>query len=283
MYNPPEFISHGLVFAGLLILIAAMSPLNKLVNLVPPGSIRTRWYLQSGLIVLFVSGYLGYLIFFWGSTNLIVPGVFFFGAIFVWLTIKLSLQTAIDLQRIIILEEENITDPLIGIYNRRYMDKRLEEEFMRAKRYNLPLSLLLIDIDYFKKVNDTFGHQVGDQVLRQWGGLILSEVRASDIVARYGGEEILVIASGTDLKAAYSLAERIRKTIETHEIPKDYHLLIQDKIRFTVSIGVASLTPEMNNVVMLMKDVDCALYTAKNNGRNCVVSCDELLVNRIAA
>ena len=283
MGNPIEVFSNIFVIIGLIILIASLFPLRKLIDLLPAGSIRRKWYTHSALILVFIIGYLGYAIAFWNIPGLIVPLVFFFGAIFVWSSIKLSLQTAVDIQRITILEEENITDPLIGIYNRRYMDKRLLEEFKRAKRYKLPLSLLLIDIDYFKKVNDTYGHPVGDLVLRHWGGLILSEVRATDIVARYGGEEILVITPGATNEAAFALAERIRKKIESHDILLDNDPLKQPKIRFTVSIGVACLTPDMDRVDKFINDVDCALYGAKNNGRNCVVHCDEILVDAVTA
>ena len=197
------------------------------------------------------------------------------------MTINLSLETALDIRRVTVLEEENITDPLIGIYNRRYLDKRLEEEFKRAKRYNLPLSLLLVDIDFFKEVNDNFGHPVGDLVLRHWGGLILSVVRASDIVARYGGDEILVILPGAPLKDSHALAERIRKSIETHEIILDSEHTIKENIRFTVSIGVACLTPKLVHVGEILKEADRALYRAKTKGRNCVVRCDELLPDPI--
>ena len=281
MNYPLGIISNGLIIAGLLVLLSALIPLLKLIKLLPAGSIRKKWYLQTGLIMVFILGYLGFLVTDWNNPDLIVPGIFLFGAAFVWMTINLSLETALDIRRVTVLEQENITDPLIGIYNRRYMDKRLEEEFKRAKRYQLPLSLLLIDIDYFKKVNDTYGHPAGDLVLRHWGGLILSEVRASDIAARYGGEEILVIAPGASITAAFALAERIRKKIETHDIPVDNGPKVKDDIRFTVSIGVASLTPEMENVARFIKDVDCALYGAKNNGRNCVVRCDEILMDAI--
>jgi diguanylate cyclase (GGDEF)-like protein len=277
MINFFDISANVFVIFGLAILIAALYLLRKLILLLPSGSIRKKWYMQCGLIIVFILGYLGYAITFWNEPGLIVSGVFFFGAIYVWSTISLSLQTAIDIQRITILEEENITDPLIGIYNRRYLEKRMVEEFKRAKRYKLPLSLLLIDIDYFKKVNDTYGHPVGDLVLRHWGGLILSEVRASDIVARYGGEEILVITPGTTNEAAFALAERIRKKIESHDILLDNAASQQNKIRFTVSIGVACLTPEMDRVENFIKDVDCALYGAKNNGRNCVVHCNDIL------
>ncbi len=276
MNNPLEFFSNGLVIAGLIILIGALLPLNDLIHLLPPGKMRKKWYLQSGLILFFILGYLFFLIRFWDSTTILVPLVFFLGAAFVWLTIHLSKQTAIDIKRILELEKENITDPLIGIYNRRYMDKRLDEEINRAIRYQQPLSLLLIDIDIFKNVNDHYGHPVGDQVLRHWGGLILSVVRASDIVARYGGDEILVITPSTPPLAAYALAERIRKHIELHKffLSSDPNL---KSISLTASIGVASLTNENAEAGKLLKETDQALYLAKSKGRNCVVSSNEMI------
>lgn len=276
MNNPLEVFSNGLVIAGLIILIGALLPLNDLIHLLPPGKIRKKWYLQSGLILIFILGYLYFLISFWNSTNLAVPLVFFLGAGYVWLTIQLSKQTAMDIKRVLELEKENITDPLIGIYNRRYMDKRLDEEINRAIRYQQPLSLLLIDIDIFKDVNDHYGHPVGDQVLRHWGGLILSVVRASDIVARYGGDEILVITPSTPPLAAYALAERIRKHIELHKffLSSDPNL---KSISLTASIGVASLTNENAEAGKLLKETDQALYQAKSKGRNCVVSSNETI------
>jgi len=269
-------LSSGLVIAGLLILVWALFPLRKLINQLSQGPVRKKWIFQSGLILGFIAGYLGYAIYFWKSPSVLVPFVFFFGAVYVWLTITLSLQTKLDVQRVMELEQENITDHLIGIYNRRYMDKRLEEEFKRAKRYQQPMSLVLIDIDFFKKVNDTYGHLFGDLVLRHWGGLILSVVRASDIVARYGGDEILVITPSTPPTAAYALAERIRQHIEMHKfiLSNDPNLKY---VQFTVSIGVASLTPEMDQVEKLIKEADQALYRAKAQGRNCVVAGEERL------
>jgi diguanylate cyclase (GGDEF)-like protein len=280
MNNPLEFFSNGLVIAGLIILVGALLPLNDLIHLLPPGKIRKKWYLQSGLILFFILGYLFYLIRFWDSANLIVSLVFFLGAAFVLLTIQLSKQTAMDIKRVLELEKENITDPLIGIYNRRYMDKRLVEEIDRAVRYQQPLSLLLIDIDFFKNVNDHYGHPVGDQVLRHWGGLILSVVRASDIVARYGGDEILVITPSTPPLAAYALAERIRKHVELHKffLSSDPNL---KSISLTASIGVASLTDENAVHGKLLKETDQALYLAKSKGRNCVIASSELMESAI--
>jgi len=124
-------------------------------------------------VVFFLAGYLAFAAFNWGKldrpSDLLVPGVFFFGAVFVWLVTALSLQTVVDLKRMSTLEHENITDALMGIHNRRYLDSRLDEEVARAKRYGLELSVLLMDIDHFKEINDRYGHQVGDLTLANLG------------------------------------------------------------------------------------------------------------------
>lgn len=264
-------LSNAFVIAGLIILSSATLPLRKLIGLLPDGPIRRKWYGQSLLIFIFILGYLWYLLNYWWEGTMVVPTVFLFGSVFVWLTIHLSLQTARDVRRVVRLEEENITDPLIGIYNRRYLDQRLEEEFRRARRFDLPLSLLLIDIDFFKQVNDSYGHPVGDIVLRHWGGLILSAVRASDVVARYGGDEILVITPGADADSACGLAERIRKSIEAHRFDLGPSNGVKQSMQFTVSIGVSHLTPTMEKVSDFLSEADRALYCAKENGRNCTM------------
>jgi diguanylate cyclase (GGDEF)-like protein len=272
-------VANGLVFSGLFVLIGALFPVRTLIHQLPSDPVRRKWILQSVLIVVFILGYLGYAAAFWrhppSLTDLIVPGVFFFGATFVWMTISLSLQTALDVRPVTLLEQESITDPLIGIYNRRYLDRRLAEEYQRAHRYRLPLSLLLIDIDHFKRVNDSYGHPVGDRVLRYWGDLILSIVRASDIVARYGGEEILVIAPNTSLATAAALAERLQANIESHELTVSSERGQRQVIRITVSIGVAGLSPTVESGEKLLAEADRALYQAKRTGRNRVVRAGE--------
>ena len=171
-------------------------------------------------------------------------------------------------RRVTLLEQETITDPLIGIYNRRYLERRLKEEFLNAKRYQHQLALLLIDIDHFKRVNDTYGHPVGDLVLRYWGGLIQGIVRASDIVTRYGGDEILVIAPNTSAESAFALAGRICTIIETHDFNLGSDPDRRQAIRITVSVGVTGLTPAIDTVEKFLNDADRELYFAKNRGRN---------------
>ena len=266
------YVANGLVISGLLVLVVALFPAWRLIGQLPAGQVRRRWIFQSGLIFLFILGYLAYAVFFWmrnaNLIDLIVPGVFFFGAGFVWITISLSLQTTMAVRRVTILEQEIITDSLMGIYNRRYLERRLKEEFDQATRYKQNLALLLLDIDHFKRVNDTYGHQVGDQVLRSLGDLIQGIVRAPDIVARFGGDEIVVIAPSTSTEAAFALAERICKIIETHEFTVGSDLSSQHGVRITVSIGVSGLTPAIDAVDKFLRDADRELYFAKSRGRN---------------
>jgi diguanylate cyclase (GGDEF)-like protein len=188
----------------------------------------------------------------------------------------LSLDTSRDILKVLTLQEENITDPLMGIFNRRYLDRRLNEEVLRSKRYSLPLSVLLLDIDYFKKINDTYGHQIGDFVLKEVGKLIVSLVREVDIVVRYGGEEILIICTHTSDSNALILAERLRQKVEGFEMAlPDIRDKSQRPIRITVSIGVAGLSQTTLDYHKLIEDVDRALYTAKKKGRNVVIVNDD--------
>jgi len=203
--------------------------------------------------------------------NLIVPMVFFFGGFFALLVSSLALQTAIDIKQISTLKHETITDPLMGIYNRRHMNIKLAEEIERAHRYNFKLSMMLLDIDHFKKINDTYGHYTGDLVLKNMGHLLLKNVRKTDMVARYGGEEIAVIAPHTSLPTAVDLAERLRRVVETSEIVPADEQEDRQAITISVSIGVAGLDRQVIDTQSLIKRTDEALYRAKQQGRNQVV------------
>lgn len=204
--------SNSLVLVGIIILVGSLVTVRKITRRLPLGSSRTSWYAMAALISLFVFGYLAYMIVFWAShtsfLDLIVPGIFFFGACFVWLSAVLALQTAMDVMRITALEHETFTDPLTGVYNRRFMEQRLREETSKARRYEFKFAVLLLDLDHFKHVNDEHGHQAGDQMLIEIGKLLNRELRDSDVLARYGGEEFLVIAPNTPPADAWKLPRR---------------------------------------------------------------------------
>lgn len=269
-------LANGLVVAGTCILVAACLPLRELARRLPAGPALRHWQALAGLNVLFVAGYVLYAVLFWGRhegpASLIVPGIFFLGACFVWLTCSLALQTALDLRRMPLLERETVTDPLTGTFNRRYLERRMEEELARARRQALPLALLIVDIDHFKRINDSFGHQVGDFVIAEVARVILEAVRTSDVAARYGGEEFVIVASGTAPQMAAALGERLRGRIESREIVMPDGSEPLERIRVTASIGVASLGPKNDDARSLLAEADRALYRAKALGRNRVVA-----------
>lgn len=273
-----NYIIIGPVIVGAGILVASMFPLRKLIKQLPDGGMRRNWYILKGLIFFFIIGYLSYAMSLGNQdvsvADIVVSLIFFFGACFVWLVNILSLKTALDVRRISMLEHENITDPLIDVYNRRYFDRRLEEEFERARRYGLPLSILMLDIDHFKMVNDTYGHQTGDSVLINLGSLLVATVRNTDIVARYGGEELCIIATNTIEESAIELAERLRLFIVATEMVPADEKKGQPPVHVTVSFGVSALHAGISTTGDLMKNADNALYCAKNRGRNQVAAAE---------
>ncbi len=270
-----DILANGLVIASVIVMIAALFPVRQLISRLPDGTPRRRWGLMAGMIFIFIFGYSGFLAVFWDPpvswTNLIVPVIFFFGAAFVWLSARLSLQTAEDMKRVTALERDAVTDPVLGIYNRRYLVQRLEEEFDRAQRYQEPLSVILLDLDRFKHVNDTLGHPAGDQVLYDLGQLLAHAVRLSDIVARYGGDELLVIAPNTSPLFAVELAERLRQIVEQHLVKVMDASGQYQTLPMTLSAGVASLALDDLTSQSLVHHADEALYSAKQEGRNRVV------------
>jgi len=160
------------------------------------------------------------------------------------------------------LENQSLTDALTAVSNRRAFDTRFEEEFLRAKRYKVACSLILIDIDFFKQYNDTFGHTAGDEGLIAVAALLKEDVRIHDMVARYGGEEFAVILPNTDIKGAMVMGERFRRSIQRASWKHK---------QLTISVGVASLHEGMQKPMDLLRESDTALYQAKQSGRNLVI------------
>lgn len=183
---------------------------------------------------------------------------------------------AICLENVIsneMLKYMGLTDALTGVFNRRYVDRRLLEEISRARRQAYPVSFMYIDIDHFKRVNDTVGHGGGDEVLREVAARIKAELRLSDALARFGGEEFVVLLIDADLESAAYVAERIRAGIAASMIELSHGV----KVSITASVGVSSLSqvpdggkPEAQ-AAQLIEQADEALYQAKEGGRNRVI------------
>lgn len=155
----------------------------------------------------------------------------------------------------------SLTDALTGLYNRRHFNAELEREFMRSKRYGGNLCIAIIDIDFFKKINDTYGHLCGDYVLKEVAYLILENFRKTDMVFRYGGEEFVVLMTETSLENSLIPLERLRKTIENNNF-----IFKGEKIKVTISIGAE--TNHTESTEEFLNNADKALYQAKQSGRN---------------
>ncbi|MBI3902641.1 MAG: diguanylate cyclase [Nitrosomonadales bacterium] len=165
------------------------------------------------------------------------------------------------------LQQMALTDVLTGLYNRRYANEYLERQWALAGRNNQSLSCMMVDVDRFKQINDTYGHKMGDDVLKQVADVLRKSMRKQDVVCRLGGEEFLLVCPDTKTEQAYPYAERLRQNIAAsniHTTARDFHL--------TVSIGVASKDPALQNVEALLQLADKRLYAAKQAGRNCTVA-----------
>jgi len=165
--------------------------------------------------------------------------------------------------------EMAITDQLTGLHNRRYMSRHLDTLLSSAKGSGRPLAFVIMDIDFFKQVNDTYGHDIGDEVLKEFAKRVSANVRGIDLACRYGGEEFVVVMPDTDQAFAYNIAERLRQSIETTpvKISRDPGLL-----NITISIGIANVDKDVETADQLLHRADQALYRAKRTGRNKVVA-----------
>ena len=165
------------------------------------------------------------------------------------------------------LEQQSQRDALSGIYNRAYFDRQMSAEVKRSRREQRSLAIILFDIDHFKKINDTYGHDAGDHVIREFCELVRSSLRDIDIFGRWGGEEFIAALPHTDLRSARSTAERIRERFSNRLFEANGF----EAFSVTVSIGVSDIRAGRISLQQMIKDADNALYEAKNAGRNQVV------------
>ncbi|MHB8158655.1 MAG: GGDEF domain-containing protein [Desulfocucumaceae bacterium] len=163
-----------------------------------------------------------------------------------------------------VLERQNSEDSLTGLYNRRFIDLQLSREFLRAQRYNRNLVVIMADLDHFKRINDDFGHQTGDRVLMVVAQILKESCREVDFIARFGGEEFLLLLPETPSNGAIFVCERIRKAVEGHDWDQ-----LTNGLKVTVSQGIAYNTKVESHLVML-RQADSKLYEAKRAGRNTI-------------
>ena len=156
----------------------------------------------------------------------------------------------------------SITDALTNLYNRRYFETTFKREFARAKRYNSDLSLAVIDIDFFKQINDTYGHLCGDYVLRELSWIMVDNFRQTDMVFRYGGEEFVILLTETPFDTASIPVERLRKAVESTRFK-----FKGTELNVTISAGISS-SKDVNDISEMFENADKALYMAKEEGRN---------------
>lgn len=168
------------------------------------------------------------------------------------------------------LLQQSIRDPLTGLFNRRYMEETLAREIARAARKNLPLGVIMLDIDKFKAFNDTFGHEGGDEMLKAIGALLPAQVRREDVVCRYGGEEFIVILPGATLEISAERAERLRTAVRALQVKFDRDVIGP----ITFSLGVAAFPGHGSTAMAVVQAADMALLRAKKEGRNRVVAAD---------
>jgi diguanylate cyclase (GGDEF)-like protein len=161
------------------------------------------------------------------------------------------------------LEQLSRTDRLTQLNNRGYWEERLHEEFARLKRNHRPATLVMFDIDHFKKVNDTYGHQAGDEVIRHTAAVLRATIRTTDIAGRYGGEEFAVILVDTAAQDGFTVAERLRHAIAARPVQHE-----QQAIAYTISLGLAEVSPVLPDHAAWIERADQALYASKHNGRN---------------
>ncbi|QSZ42021.1 diguanylate cyclase [Sulfurimonas aquatica] len=279
MQETLQMLVQNFDIIGLLLIMTALISVRKIILELPEGQVLRKWKILSLVIILFIGGYLHVIYqhrFGDGfASETVVSTLLLGGAIFVLMISMLSLETTRDIRRIDVLEYENSTDSLMNIRNRRHLDERVKEEFAKFEHFGVPFSVLMIDVDHFKKINDNYGHDIGDEVLRTLGQGIKNYVRDGDCVARYGGEELVVVCPSTSEEASTNLAERLRQFIEKMNIvDSQKHSNVSD-LHITVSIGVAECSSDFKEAHEVIKCADNALYIAKNEGRNRVVCCGE--------
>jgi diguanylate cyclase (GGDEF)-like protein len=264
------------VLIGIVLLVSSLVPISSIRRMLQDGLPRRTWGALAALIVLAAGGYLAFL---WMNytegpnhhEDWLVGITFLAAAVFVFSVCILSQSTARALARMDELELAVRMDPLTQVHTRGHILTLLAKECSRARFQTIPVSVLLLDIDGFKGINDNHGHMAGDCVLSRLGGTVVRAVRELDLIGRYGGEEFLVVLPNTTPFDALQVAERVRVAVGDAMVEVGDELLVQ----VTVSIGVSTSMTFRENCADLIAAADRALYQAKKSGRNRVCCAEE--------
>jgi diguanylate cyclase (GGDEF)-like protein len=255
---------------GLVLHLGSLREMTRNIADIKRRPLRFRWNVLRAIVLLLAISYIGYIAQLLAEgeeragikEDLLVGTAAVLVGLFVYGVADLSFQTVKDFHDISRFEKLAHQDQLTGVFNRRYFDLALEEAVKDAFFYRRPLSLIAVDIDHFKSINDEYGHSSGDTVLRAVCGAIMRQCRHTDIVARYGGDELMIIVSG-DAAIAVTLAERVKSMVDNLEV----QLATHTTLRVTVSMGIAKIGID-DSPDTLFARADAALYDAKRLGRN---------------
>lgn len=265
------------LISGICLYAASIFTVQQLVKKLPLGEVRNNWKILSFFIVGFMVGYAVYMYLLLtgkvASASITYPAMCLAASAFVLLLCFLTYQTTRDISEAIAMEQASIIDPVLDIYNRRYFDRRIDEETQRSRRYNQPLSIILFEVDKFQSVISSHGKLVGDVVLRKVSDFLVASVRSSDIVAKYDENRIVIATTQTKPDMAIMLADRLRGEIEKLEVLPESEKT-DEALHVTVTAGVSCVEDRIKSGFDLVDVAEKAINRAEKDGRNRVYAYD---------
>ena len=267
-----------LILCSVLLTTASFFAVLQLIKRLPLGKVRNNWKILSFFILGLMFGHFAFLPIMWAEnivfSSLTFPAAAIAISTFLLLLCYLTYQTTCDILEAITIDQASIVDPMLEIYNRRYYDRRIDEETQRSRRYELPLSLIMFEVDGFNNVIKQYGPLVANVVLRKISDHIVNSVRASDIVARYEDQKIVIAATQTEKDMSLKLADRLRGEIEELNVLQGHEDDGSESLHITVSAGVSTVDENIKNGFDLSDVAEKALQEAIKQGRNRVHALD---------